>query len=166
MAALIGMSTVLGYGAMTMKDALKNKTPKDPTDIKTIIAAMLQGGGLGIYGDFLFSKSDRFGSDPVSDFLGPTASTISSVAKAVQNWTSPDKTLDKKMQAGVSDLFWTGLNNTPYLNLFYTRAALDFAILNWLQERMTPGTFRRRASNMAKDYNQRYILPPLALTGP
>lgn len=166
MAALIGMSTVLGYGAMTIKDMVKNKTPKDPTDIKTIIAAMLQGGGLGLYGDFLFSKSDRFGASPLADIAGPTASTAESTVKALWNWTSPDKTLDKKMQAGGSDLFWLGLNNTPYLNLFYTRAVLDLAVLNWLQERMTPGTFRRREKNMERDFGQRYIVPPLALTGP
>lgn len=169
LAALIGMSTVLGYGAMTIKDALKNRTPKDPRDIKTIFAAMAQGGGLGIFGDFLFSTADKFGASPMADFLGPTASTIDSAWKTYINIReNAQKGSDKLIHGGLSDAFWFAMNNNPVwpMNLFYTRAALDFAVLNWLQERLTPGTFKRREKTMTKDYGQRYIVPPLALTGP
>ena len=44
MAALIITSGFMGYMAMTMKDLLKGKEPRDPTKFKTIMAGFLQGG--------------------------------------------------------------------------------------------------------------------------
>ena len=63
MSALIITSGFMGYMAMTMKDLLKGKEPRDPTkQNKTIMAAFLQGGGLGIYGDVLFKEQRDAGS--------------------------------------------------------------------------------------------------------
>ena len=62
MAALIITSGFMGYMAMTMKDLLKGKEPRDPTKFKTIMAGFLQGGGLGIYGDVLFKEQRDAGS--------------------------------------------------------------------------------------------------------
>jgi hypothetical protein len=66
-------STVLGYAAMTAKDMLKGKTPRDPKDPNTIIKAFTQGGGAGIYGDFLFGEYNRFGQSPLETAAGPDA---------------------------------------------------------------------------------------------
>ena len=62
MAALVITSGFMGYIAMTMKDLLKGKEPRDPTKGKTIMAAFLQGGGLGIYGDVLFKLNKKDGA--------------------------------------------------------------------------------------------------------
>jgi hypothetical protein len=49
--------TMAGYAAMTMKDMAKGYwPPRDPTDPKTWAAAFVQGGAMGIYGDYLFSQ--------------------------------------------------------------------------------------------------------------
>jgi hypothetical protein len=168
LASLIGTCWILGYGVMTLKDVLKNKTRRELFDenwhpnYKTFVAALLQGGGLGLYSDFLFSKSDRFGANWLADMMGPAASAAYSLGSIVQDITgAPGAELDKTVKKTKSDLFWFGLNNTPYINMFYTRAALDFAILNWAQEKLTPGTFKRREKAMTKDYGQKFILPPL-----
>ena len=42
---------------MTIKDLLKGRSPRDPTKLKSVMAAFLQGGGLGIYGDVLFNET-------------------------------------------------------------------------------------------------------------
>ena len=47
-------SALMGYLSMTIKDLIKGKSPRDPTKIKTFNSAIMQGGGLGIYGDVLF----------------------------------------------------------------------------------------------------------------
>lgn len=154
-AHLIAMSTVLGYVAMTAKDALKNRTPKDPTKYETILAAFAQGGGLGIYGDFLFGTADRFGGTLYSKLAGPAIGTGADIYDLYTKARSGD--------AGAGDAFWLALNNTPYANLWYTRAALDLAILNQIQEWISPGTLRRREKNIKRDFGQRYIVDPTPL---
>jgi hypothetical protein len=63
--ALMTTSLFMGYLSMTIKDLLKGKGPRDPNEAKTIMAAFLQGGGLGIYGDVLF-KEVRGGADIIA----------------------------------------------------------------------------------------------------
>jgi hypothetical protein len=74
MAALVITSGFMGYMAMTMKDLLKGKEPRDPTKGKTIMAAFLEGGGLGIYGDVLF-KEQRDAGSVVAGLVGPVPVT-------------------------------------------------------------------------------------------
>lgn len=154
-AHLIGMTTILGYVAMVAKDAIKNRTPKDPTKYETVLAAFAQGGGLGIYGDFLFGQADRFGGTLYGKVAGPTIGTAADVYDLY--------TKARQGNAGAGDAFWLALNNTPYANLWYTRAALDLAILNQMQEWISPGTLSRREKSIQKQFGQRYIVDPLPL---
>lgn len=154
-AHLIGMSTLLGYIAMTAKDALKNRTPKDPTRYETVLAAFAQGGGLGIYGDFLMGSADRFGGTLYSKVAGPSIGTGADIYDLYTKARDGD--------AGAGDAFWLALNNMPFANLWYTRAALDLAILNQMQEWISPGTLKRREKRLEKDFGQRYIVDPTPL---
>jgi hypothetical protein len=52
------------------------------------------------------------------------------------------------------------MNNTPFVNLWYTRIALDYSILYHLQEMASPGYLRRVERRMKKEYNQEHIIPP------
>jgi hypothetical protein len=149
---VILMTTLFGYGAMAAKDLVKGKTPRDPNDAKTWLAAAVQGGGFGIYGDFLLGQSDRFGGDLLSKLAGPVLGTISEL----------DQLRAKIMQGedvGATALK-TLINNTPFLNLFYTRMALDYAILWELQESMNPGYLRRMEQRAEKENGQTFWLSP------
>lgn len=155
LAHLIGMSTVLGYVAMTVKDALKNRTPKDPTKYETVLAAFAQGGGLGIYGDFLFGTADRFGGTLYGKLAGPAIGTGADIYDLYIKV--------RQGNAGAGDAFWLALNNTPYMNLWYTRAALDLAVLNQMQDYISPGTLKRREKSIKRDFGQRYLVDPTPL---
>ena len=74
-AALMITQGMFGYVAMTAKDLLRGKEPRDPNEIKTIMAAFLQGGGLGIYGDVLF-KEQRDAGSVAAGFIGPFPTTV------------------------------------------------------------------------------------------
>lgn len=65
--------------------------------------------------------------------------------------------------AGAGDAYYLALNNTPFINLWYTRAALDLAILNQMQDWISPGTLQRREKRIQKDFGQRYIVDPTPL---
>jgi hypothetical protein len=137
---------------MTAKDFVKNRTPRDPRKLETWFAAALQGGGAGIYGDFLFGKASRFGSDFLETVAGPTGSTIGDVHRIAQGLTRGE------MDAGQA--FYLLQNNTPFINLWYTRGALDLLVLYNLQEMLSPGTLGRRQRRMWQEYGQEFIVPP------
>ncbi len=152
LAQLIVTSTVLGYAAMTAKDMLKGKTPRDPKDPNTIIKAFTQGGGAGIYGDFLFGEYNRFGQSPLETAAGPALGTAADVGRL---WA---KMIRGEADAG--DALRLAQNNTPYLNLFYTRIALDYLILYDVQEAIAPGTLRRMERRAKRDQGQTFLISP------
>lgn len=90
-AIVFSMSTLLGSVAMESKDASKGYegfrkgSPFDEDaeweDVaKYWLAAGLQGGGLGLLGDFFFDPNNtRYGNSPVPSLLGPSASTAERV---------------------------------------------------------------------------------------
>lgn len=52
------------------------------------------------------------------------------------------------------------VNNTPFVNLFYTRMALDYLVLYHLQEAMNPGFLQRMEQRVAQQNAQSYWLQP------
>jgi hypothetical protein len=162
-ASLITMLTVMGYAAGALKDIAKGRQPRDPQDPRTWAAAFVQGGGAGLYGDYLFARTSRFGGSILESAVGPAIGTAGEFA---------DLTLGSR-DAIVSDLFGDGekeypdvkafnffKNNTPFLNLFYTRAALDYLILYDIQESLSPGSLRRMERRLKDEQGQEFILPP------
>jgi hypothetical protein len=118
---------------------------------------MLQGGGAGIYGDFLFGEFNRFGRSPVETAAGPAAGTAADVlalwAKLVRG------------QADGGDALRLALGNTPFMNLFYTRVALDYLFLYELQEAVSPGTLRRLERRTERETGQTYFARPSDAAG-
>lgn len=149
---LIVGTTVMGYVAQSSKEIAKGRSPRDPSSPATWQAAMLQGGGLGIYGDFLLGETNRFGRSMLDTLAGPTIGAVSDIdqirAKAMA---------DEDVAADLVRLF---KDNTPFLNLFYTRVALDYLFLYQLQESVNPGFLRRMERNIRKENNQTFIVPP------
>ncbi|NSY17269.1 hypothetical protein [Neorhizobium sp. AL 9.2.2] len=156
--ALLGGLTVAGYMAMTMKDAAKGYwPPRDPTNPKVMIAALTQGGALGIYGDFLFGEANRFGSGALETFSGPMIGTMSDLINLpLKARTSLEEGKQPKM---AGDLINMMINNTPFINLVYTRPALDALFLSSLRNWASPGYIARQQKNRFKDYRQTSALP-------
>ncbi len=94
MRAFFVMTTIFGYGAMTAKQLLAGKTPRELLDEnsplglnwKTILAAAVQGGGLGIYGDFCLGRS-RGWEDLWRDLLAARLTQAPSRFMAAFIWT-------------------------------------------------------------------------------
>jgi hypothetical protein len=53
---MLMLSTFWGYIAMSAKDMLKGRSPRDPNKKSTLLESFSQGGGAGIYGDFLINE--------------------------------------------------------------------------------------------------------------
>lgn len=154
--------TALGYLSMAAKDIAKGRMPRDPKDPRTWGQAFVQGGGAGIYGDFLFSRVNRFGGGFADTLLGPTIGTGAEAADLLLSGRDESvKALfgdDYNMPDVQAAAFFK--NNTPFANLFYTRAALDYLVLYDMQEAMSPGSLRRMERRLRDEQRQQFILPP------
>jgi len=150
LASIVVTSALMGYISMTAKDLLRGKTPRDPNNIKTIMAAFLQGGGLGIYGDVLF-KEQRDAGSVAAGLVGPAPTTVIDVGLALKYALSGEGG-----KAGKA-AYRTINANIPFLNLFYVKAAFDYLIGFQIMETMNPGVLKRVEKRMKKDYNQEYL---------
>jgi len=156
-AHLLVATTALGYLAMTMKELAKGRAPRQPDDpataVKLVAAAMVQGGGMGIYGDFLFGENNRFGGGFVASLAGPTAGTLEEAARFLANRLRGEG-------HAAAEAIRMGANHTPLINLFYTRLGIDYAVLWRLQEWANPGYLRRMEQRVKRENDQTFWLRP------
>lgn len=152
MTEMILMTTALGYVSMTAKDVSKGREPRDPNSKDTWVAAMLQGGGLGIYGDFIFGEFNRFGRSALSTLAGPTLGQFDDIMEMYSRFKDGD-------DVAASAVKWA-LSNTPGLNLFYTRAALDYLMLYQMQEKLNPGYLQRMERRAREEQGRQFMVPP------
>ena len=150
LASIMVTSGFMGYISMTAKDLLKGKEPRDPNNIKTIMAAFLQGGGLGIYGDVLF-KEQRDAGSVVAGLIGPAPTTAVDLGLALKY------ALTGEGGKAAKAAYRTISSNIPFLNLFYIKSAFDYLVGFQIMETMNPGVLKRVEKRMKKDYNQEYL---------
>lgn len=154
---LAGM-TMAGYASMAMKDLIKGYwPPRDPTDIKTWQAAFIQGGAAGIYGDFLFGRVNRFGGGLAETAMGPAFGSAFDLGDLILKAREAGLSSDEEVR--LADWLNFSTQNTPFVNLYYVRPALDFLFLNSMKEAASPGYLKRVERNRQKTYGQRNVMP-------
>lgn len=163
--ALLGGLTMAGYASMTAKDIVKGYwPPRDPADPRTWLAAAQQGGAWGIYGDFLFSQTNRFGGGIIETAAGPTlgsAGELFGIYNEAMLYGLDKASGDEGRFSASNTLNWA-LGNVPGLslvNLFYLKPAMDYLWLNSLRETLAPGTLRRQERTRQREYGQERYLP-------
>lgn len=149
------ISLALGYASQTLNDFVRGKTPRDPRKGETWAAAAARSGGLGIYGDFLFGKLNRYGNTAVETLAGPVATSMLNAAFAI-----PGHALRGDWEAAGKDAAAIALNNAPFVNFWMTRGVLEWAFLYHVRESLSPGVLRRMERQAQKEYGQRYFVSP------
>ncbi|WP_420170385.1 hypothetical protein ACN99C_17690 [Pseudomonas alloputida] len=152
LAQLILWTTAFGYLSMASKDVTKGREPRPADDPKTWLAAMVQGGGLGIFGDYLFGEANRFGNSALESAAGPALGTVADVINLWARAKEGDDTAASALRLAQ--------NNTPFMNLFYTRIALDHLFLYSVQEAMNPGSLRRTEERIRQQNGQEFLVRP------
>lgn len=153
-------ATMMGYLSVQLKEILKGKEPLEVFSDETALnpelltKAMLQGGGMGIYGDFLFGEYNKYGQTLSQSLLGPTFGSIDDIARIYNNVLSGD------VDAITKNATRFAISNTPGYNLFYTKTALDYLFIYGLMERSNPGYLRRMERRMKRDMEQEFYFPP------
>ena len=155
--------TVMGALAYEIKQiaAGKKPTPLNKMGVRYWINAMVYGGGLGIFGDFLFQDSNRYGGSfsktlagPVVSFLGDLINlTFGNVAQLV----SGEKTNAGKELAAFIQRY------TPGTNIWYTRLVVERILFDTLEKLLNPNyqsDTRRNVNSLKRRTGQEYWWSP------
>ncbi|HCY61542.1 MAG TPA: hypothetical protein DHV59_01600 [Oxalobacteraceae bacterium] len=162
-ATLMAATTVLGAASMQINEVLSGRDPRnlnpfEKGGVRNWIQAMLKGGSLGIYGDFLFSESSQYGGSPIAAALGPVVGMAEDVLNLSQG-NLVQMALGKETHAG-AELVKFVKANTPGANLWFAKAALDRLVFHQLQEHFSPGYLSRMRSRASREFGQRYWWAP------
>ena len=164
MASIVISSTLLGALAMQLKSLSRGEDPRPMDEPEFWGAALMQGGGMGIYGDYLFGSVNRFGGGFAGSLAGPVASRASNL------WNLTGGNViqfaqDEPTNFGRESVSFARMNlSMP----FYLRLAYERVLLDELQKVADPEAyqaFRRKASKLKTQFKTGYWWAP-GETGP
>lgn len=162
-AFLITANSLAGAMILQTREVLTGKDPRKMIGDdwhKFWGAAFLQGGALGIYGDFLYSVNQtRYGSGPLEALAGPTVGPLLELG-IVQPLTAAKNAIDgKETHLGAQTL--ADLKGfVPGGNIWYAKAALEHLIWQQVMESMSPGYLGNMRRRTAKEYGQDWWWSP------
>lgn len=162
-AAMALSLTALGAVAFQTKQMLQGKDPVGMDTPKFWTRAALQGGAMGILGDLLLSDPSEApgdaSSNAVKNVAGPVVGAGFELLFKVGAENIWQEIKDKDSHATAEVLRFVK-SNTPLINLWYTRAAIDHALLQQMQESMSPGYLARMRNRARKEWGQDYWWSP------
>jgi hypothetical protein len=138
---ILGGMTLMGALAVQLKELAKGNDPRPMAGEKGMafwMAAIAQGGGLGIFGDFFFSETSRTGQGLAGTIAGPTVGFVGDVFGLVAGNVG-DAVAGNDLNLG-RDATNFLRRNTPVLSsLWWARTAWDRMVADPVQEMLDPG---------------------------
>lgn len=163
-ADLVISTTLAGALAMQLKEIAKGRDARPMTGEKAPefwAAAMLQGGGLGIFGDFLFSDVNRFDRGMAETIAGPVVGFANDLRRlTVGNLAQlPGEDPTNAGREAVNFV----RRYTPGGSLWYARLAFERILLDQLQTWVDPQAhkqFNALERRYRRDLGQRFWWRP------
>lgn len=156
--SLLLATTLFGAAALQINNIASGRKPQDMDDTSFWIEAMLKGGALGVYGDFIFSDKNSYGATMGEMAIGPLGSSLTQFA---------DLTLGNARRAVAGDDTHVGADTvrfvkglTPGANLWYTKAVTDHLLFNQLQELVSPGYLEKYTQRQKNTYGREFWWRP------
>lgn len=147
----IVLGTIGGALRMSVNDVAMGRPQRDYSNPMTLLAAAAQGGGLGIYGDFLFGETSRLGAGLMSTVSGPLGADADRFISMLNRWKADLKTEPgKAMQHLWPDLAHFAVGYVPFANLVYLKGTLDYLLWYHLYEAASPGWWERTNRRLAR----------------
>lgn len=160
-AKYVALMTLMGGLAVQLKEIAKGRDPRPMDDRKFWAAALLQGGGVGIFGDFFSASTSRAGGGFAETLAGPVVGIVGDVSRAVaSNAARVAEGKDMLIGRDVVNLarrYTPGATFQPLLPL-PTRLALDRLVWDQLQPFFDPEAedmWRQQERRLQKDYRTR-----------
>jgi hypothetical protein len=127
---------------------------------QAMISAFLRGGAASIYGDYLLGEYSRHGMNFLEGLAGPTFGQLNRVVELYNDLKQDAFGERHKGSATAALAVKTVRDNTPFMNMIYTRAAFDYLITNRLQEWLNPGYLQRMEQGMKQRSGIEFWLSP------
>lgn len=161
LAALAAGMTMVGAVGTQMREVAKGNDPLPMNTPEFLGKAMLSGGALSIWGDFLFSGVNSFGSGPQDVAAGPLVGwlgdttqlalgDLSSLAQGVGSLGEGE--IDVQAPAKLVEYM---RRYTPGTNIWWSRLAFERYLWDNLQDLADPKAAvkrRRKAANQRRNY--------------
>lgn len=179
LATLIAGSVFWGYVSNALRDVSDLKTPQNPLSDAPIqqkqnwlpnptegsdalYRAVSTGSTAGLYSDFLLGNAQDFWNQ-LGEMSGPTFTSLGQGASAAKHITiglqKYDETGDTTHLSKAGDQMLQLMEqNTPGRNFMYTKAALDYMVLDNLSEALDPGWKQRKQQRLLQQHNQTYLM--------
>lgn len=160
-AALLTTLPLFGALAIQLKDLRDGKDPRDMTTGKFWAAAAAQGGGFGIFGDMLYTGlggNGRGGQANWTSLAGPGFGNIADFLNVTLG-NAKDAWNGKPTNAG-DELIRFTKKNTPFINLWYLRTAINRLFMDDLQEQVRPGSKQRMQTYARNEWGQQFWWAP------
>ncbi len=157
--------TAVGALTVQLRQITQGKDARsmDPTKNPLFwVDAMLAGGGLGIWGDFVFSDQNRYGGSPVETLAGP----VTGLAGAALKLTTGNvrEAIAGKNTNLPSEIVDFARRNTPGTSLWYARLILQRMAWDQMQKAADPKAYskwRSQETKAAKEHaGQRFFWRP------
>ena len=158
---------VMGALAYELKQIAAGKTPTKPEDmgVRYWLNDLVYGGGLGIFGDFLFADQNRYGGSLQKTAAGPVVGFLHdaiqlTIGNAMQLASGEKTNAGKEFAAFVQ-------RYTPGSTLWYTRLVFERLIMDTLERLINPdfdADNRRRERNLKNRTGQDYWWSPGEIT--
>jgi len=160
-ADLIISTTIMGALALQLKEMSKGRDPRPATNTQFWLASFLQGGGLGIFGDFMFSNINRFDRGLAETIAGPVVGFADDVRKlTLGNLVEVASGEDTNI---ASETIQFAGRYTPGSSLWYSRLGMERLILDQLRLQTDPkarSKMKRLESRYRREYGQQYWWKP------
>lgn len=165
-APLIFALTIGGAMSIQMREMTKGNDPRPMNEPRFWMAAMLQGGGLGVLTDAIYASESRNGKSSQAAAFGPggqaaadmydaTAGNVVSVSERLRKGDDLDEAVER---ADVGrDLTALPRKWVPGSNLWWARAAWNRAVIDQLQRIVDPEAeedFARRSKRLETENGQ------------
>jgi hypothetical protein len=168
-AGLGASMTLVGAMGIQMRELSKGREPL-PMDTPAFLGkALLAGGGLSVYGDFLFQGINEFGRGPQDMVAGPVVSFAGDTAQLVLgdtfNFVNAVGGLNEKGSKTpfAAKAVEYARRYTPGSSIWWARLALEREVFDRLQELADPKAYSKRQKRAAKqkqNYGNDYWFAP------
>lgn len=150
--SMMALLTLMGAVSVQMKDISKGRDPRPMDRPEFLAAAVLQGGGFGIFGDFFAAAENRFGGGVAETLVGPAIGFADDTLKLGISGAKAAAGGDANV--GREAVNWLR-RYTPGASLWYMSLAAQRWGFDQLQEIVDPEAqraFRRAERRRIRDY--------------
>lgn len=165
---LIAGTVLVGALGTQLREVLNGRDPMPMDSPAFMLKSLAAGGGMSIWGDFLFSGVNSFGQGPQDVAAGPLVSVLGSTSKLafgdlyrfVEHVGDPSKKFESKTAPALVEF---AKRQTPGTSIWWSRLAMERLVWDNLAELADPKAkqkFAQRQRNQKKDYGNGYWWAP------